>query len=69
MDSWTVTRIKALQTALGLSNQAFADKCGVSIRAVDNWRSGTNAPRNQGVRRRLDRIEAAANRNEVADGE
>ena len=46
--------VKAIRTALGLSQKELADKLGVSANSVSNWETGRSRPRRSTVRKLLD---------------
>ena len=50
---WNKDKIKSLRKGLGLTQQQFAEKLGVSQRAVRYWEKGKRAPSSE-IKTKLD---------------
>jgi DNA-binding transcriptional regulator YiaG len=48
--SWNAARVRALRTALGLSQAEFAARLGVRQQTVSEWETGRYAPRGASAR-------------------
>ncbi len=57
---WGGERFRTLQTALGDTNDAMAERLGVSLRTVESWRQGAREPRKAGIRAVLEHLERRA---------
>lgn len=57
---WTADRIRNLRKLLGLSQERFADRVGVSAQTVSRWERDESSPRSEIYVRRLDELEQEA---------
>lgn len=44
-DEMTADQVRAVRAGLGLTQEAFAGRLGVSLRAVQHWEGGARKPR------------------------
>jgi DNA-binding transcriptional regulator YiaG len=47
----TQIKVKMLRQYLGMTQEKFAQMCGVSVRTVSGWEQGTSSPRGLSIRR------------------
>lgn len=54
---WDQRRIRRLRVALGLSQERFAQRIGVTAATVSRWERGRTRPRSEALLRLLEELE------------
>lgn len=62
---WDNHRIRNLREQLGLSQERFAERVGVSVRTVSRWEKGSAIPKSLVVIEKLEQLEQQAKEKDI----